>query len=131
MIANGTGIAPFLGMMSDNKKRKNLHLFWGGRTKASFNLYKDDIDKAITKKHLSSIAIAYSQETNQQYVQDLIKERSRFFANHLQNGGVIMICGSIAMQNEVLETLQNITKSVLNKPLSYFENLEQIKMDCY
>lgn len=131
MIANGTGIAPFLGMMNDNKKRKNLHLFWGGRTKASFNLYKDDIDKAITKKHLSSITIAYSQEANQQYVQDLIKERFKFFANHLQNEGVIMICGSIAMQNGVLETLDNITKSVLDKPLSDFEKMGQIKTDCY
>ncbi len=131
MIANGTGIAPFLGMINDNKKRKNLHLFWGGRTKASFNLYKDDMDKAISRKHLSSITIAYSKDANHQYVQDLIKERFKFIANHLQNEGVIMICGSIAMQNDVLKTLQSITKSVLNKPLSDFENIGQIKTDCY
>ncbi len=31
LIANGTGIAPFLGMIEKNNKTK-VHLFWGGRT---------------------------------------------------------------------------------------------------
>lgn len=132
MIANGTGIAPFLGMISDNKKKKKIHLFWGGRTKASFDLYEEVIYKAFDKKYISSLNIAYSQEQDEQnYVQDLIDQKDEFIANHLKNEGVIMICGSLIMQNGVLETLQNITKSKLNMPLSAFETMEQIKMDCY
>jgi sulfite reductase (NADPH) flavoprotein alpha-component len=42
-----------------------------------------------------------------------------------------MICGSIAMQNKVLETLNEISITKLNKPLSYFQNKGQILMDCY
>jgi hypothetical protein len=29
MIANGTGIASFLGMIDENNNAKNLYLFWG------------------------------------------------------------------------------------------------------
>ncbi|WP_028872038.1 PepSY domain-containing protein [Psychroserpens burtonensis] len=132
MIANGTGIAPFLGMISDNKKKKKIHLFWGGRTKASFDMYDKVIYQAFDKKYISSINIAYSQEQDEQnYVQDLIAQKDEFIANHLKNEGVIMICGSLEMQNSVLETLQNITNTRLKMSLSAFENMEQIKMDCY
>jgi sulfite reductase (NADPH) flavoprotein alpha-component len=132
MIANGTGIVPFLGMISDNKKKKKIHLFWGGRTKASFDLYDEVIYKAFDKKYISSINIAYSQEQDQHnYVQDLIAQKEEFIANHLKHEGVIMICGSIEMQNGVLDILHDITKSKLDMSLSAFETMEQIKMDCY
>jgi sulfite reductase (NADPH) flavoprotein alpha-component len=132
MIANGTGIVPFLGMISDNKKKKKIHLFWGGRTKASFDLYDEVIYKAFDKKYISSINIAYSQEQDQHnYVQDLIAQKEEFIANHLKHEGVIMICGSIEMQNGVLDILHDITKSKLDMSLSEFETMEQIKMDCY
>ncbi len=132
MIANGTGIAPFLGMIGDNKKQKKIHLFWGGRTKASLDLYEDVIYTAFDKKYLSSVNIAFSQEKeSQNYVQDLILQKEDFIANHLKKEGVIMICGSLVMQNGVLDALQEITQSKLNAPLSDFEMNEQIKMDCY
>ena len=132
MIANGTGIAPFLGMIGDNKKQKKIHLFWGGRTKASLDLYEDVIYTAFDKKYLSSVNIAFSQEKeSQNYVQDLILQKEDFIANHLKKEGVIMICGSLVMQNGVIDALQKITKRKLNMPLSDFETNEQIKMDCY
>ena len=76
--------------------------------------------------------IVYSQEsTNKKYVQDLISEQADFIANVLQNKGVLMICGAVAMQNEVLDILDTISRSKLNVPLSDFKNREQLKMDCY
>ncbi len=42
-----------------------------------------------------------------------------------------MICGSVAMQREVLEVLEDIAQNILNKPLSDFEHNEQLKLDCY
>ncbi|WP_296325175.1 PepSY domain-containing protein [Winogradskyella sp.] len=131
MIANGTGIAPFLGMINNNTQGVKTHLFWGGRTQTSLELYSSFIDTAFNKKTLSSFHVAYSKEENEIYVQDLILENQDLFYSALDNGSVIMICGSIAMQNGVLEVLDSITKSKLNKPLSVFENNEQIKMDCY
>ncbi|WP_299891435.1 PepSY domain-containing protein [uncultured Lacinutrix sp.] len=132
MIANGTGIAPFLGMINENPKKVKTHLFWGGRTRESLEMYSALIDEAFNKKTLSSFHIAYSQEKEEKiYVQDLLLEYTDLIINVLVNKGVIMICGSIAMQNVVLDIIENITKSKLNEPLSTFENNEQIKMDCY
>jgi len=132
MIANGTGIAPFLGMINQHHQKANLHLFWGGRTKASFKMYQEVIYKAFDQKKVSSIHMAFSQEAEQKiYVQNLIFEKANFMAKHLKNEGVIMICGSIVMQNEVLEALQQISMSKLSLPLSNFDQRDQIKMDCY
>lgn len=132
MIANGTGIAPFLGMIHENEDAKKLHLFWGTRTKSSVNVYKEILDVGLASNQLTSLHIAYSQETTtKQYVQDVIEQEQNFIADVLQNEGVIMICGSVAMQNKVLNILETITRSKLAMSLSEFENMEQIKTDCY
>ena len=132
LIANGTGIGPFLGMIHQNKKKQKVHLFWGTRTKSSYNLYENLIDKWLKKNLLTSLRIAYSRENNQKiYVQNLILEKAGFIANILKNGGTIMICGSIKMQKQVLENLEHITLSILKTSLNEFENNGQIKSDCY
>lgn len=132
MIANGTGVAPFMGMISENYTQIKTHLFWGGRTQDSLKIYSDMIDTAFKKKTLSSFYIAYSQEQEEKiYVQDLIEEQANMLAEILKHDGVIMICGAIAMQNRVLEVLNTITTEKLQQPLSVFENNEQIKIDCY
>ena len=132
LIANGTGIAPFLGMINDNKKQKNIHLFWGGRTKTSLELYAGLLEEAKKQQKLNQLQIAFSQEQAEKiYVQDLLIQNEEFIAKHFQQNGVVMICGAIAMQNRVLEVLNNITTEQLNKPLSTFESNGQIKMDCY
>jgi sulfite reductase (NADPH) flavoprotein alpha-component len=132
LIANGTGIAPFLGMINENHKNVKTHLFWGGRTKESLNLYTQYVDKAFESGLLTSFHVAYSREEKEKkYVQELIEENRRLFKRVLANDGVIMICGAIAMQNEVINILDQLTKEELNQPLSHFEANEQLKMDCY
>ncbi|MGJ8549923.1 PepSY domain-containing protein [Winogradskyella wichelsiae] len=132
LIANGTGIAPFLGMINDNKKQKNIHLFWGGRTKTSLKLYAGLLEEAKKQDKLNQLQTAFSQEQAEKiYVQDLLIQNKEFIAKHFQQNGVVMICGAIAMQSRVLEVLNNITTEQLNKPLSTFESNGQIKMDCY
>lgn len=131
-IANGTGIAPFLGMIQ-NKKNKAVqkYLFWGGRTMSSYNLYKTMIDNALKKGNLANTFIAYSQEvTPKKYVQDSVLEQADLIAKVLQRKGTIMICGSIVMLDGVMQILERITTQ-------YQLNLEDlianghIKSDCY
>ena len=130
LISNGTGIAPFLGMIHENTKCIKTHLFWGGRNKSSYNLYRDLVTKAIQNKQLKSVNIAYSREsTEKKYVQHLIEENPRMIERVLSQNGVIMICGSIVMESDVKEVLDSITVSKLNSKLSKFSN--QIKSDCY
>ncbi|MEM9679287.1 MAG: PepSY domain-containing protein [Bacteroidota bacterium] len=132
MIANGTGIAPFLGMISEKRPDLKRHLFWGGRTQESLQLYAEFIDAAFKKDALTSFHIAYSQDKNKEaYIQEIVKEKQELICDVLQREGIIMICGSIAMQNGTLEVLNTMTTEQLGEPLSVFENNEQIKMDCY
>ena len=131
LIANGTGIAPFLGMIDENIHRIPVNLFWGGRTQSSFDFYKKYIDAAVKNKKLLDYRIALSKEGKKTYVQDLLIQEKDRIAHQLENGGKIMICGSIAMRNEVLEILDSITRAVNKKPLSDFENEGQLATDCY
>ncbi|REG88091.1 PepSY domain-containing protein [Winogradskyella sediminis] len=132
MIANGTGIAPFLGMINEQRTAIKTHLFWGGRTKDSLRMYETFIDAALYKKTLTSFKVAYSQEQKDKfYVQDLILNHQELISKVLKANGVVMICGSVAMQNRVLETIHTITLKQLNTPLSTFEANNQLKMDCY
>lgn len=123
LIGNGTGIAPYLGMLQEAKTTQTLTLFWGGKTKDSFNLYKDCLPNHTT------IHTAFSREENKQYIQDVIAINSNVIINTLKNKGYIMLCGSLVMENDVKKTLNNLTLEYLNKPLDDFIN--QIKTDCY
>jgi len=131
LIANGTGIAPFLGMLHENKNQNPVHFFLGLRTKKSLELYEDILSEVSQKNKLTSLYVAYSRERKNQYVQDLVRDNGFLISITLQAGGSIFICGSLAMQNEVLNVLETISKTHLNKPLSEFEGTEQLKMDCY
>ncbi len=132
MISTGTGIAPFLGMLNQNKAKIDTHLYWGSKTKRSLSLYQRWIEMNLDRTQLSIFHTAYSREDSQKtYVQDLIQRDALLVAQTLQNKGVIMICGSIAMQKGVTEVLQHICIKINNKPLSYYQNKGQLKMDCY
>ena len=131
LISNGTGIAPFLGMINENKSQIPLYLFWGGRTKESLKLYKKYIDGAISKKYLSYFQEALSQEDKKEYVQDVLIKNINQVCETIKNNGVIMICGSLSMQHDVLDVLEQISTKNLNQPLSDFENNGQLLLDCY
>jgi sulfite reductase (NADPH) flavoprotein alpha-component len=130
MIANGTGIAPFLGMLDQNRS-KSMHLYFGLRTAKSKALYHEAIQQALHSNQLKSIKYALSQEENSCYVQDLILEDESFIADTLKRNGTIMICGSLAMYEGVLEVLKYIIGKHLNTSLEYYLNKQQIKSDCY
>ncbi|MFY0714964.1 PepSY domain-containing protein [Seonamhaeicola sp. NFXS20] len=133
LIANGTGIAPFLGMLNEEKHHNTkTYLFWGGRTKQSFKLYTNIIDKAFYNKKLSGLFVSFSrEESKKKYVQNALIEKEDLVCRVLKNNGVIMICGSIAMKNDVLKTLNIITQQHLNCSISKYENNNKILTDCY
>ncbi|WP_340066800.1 PepSY domain-containing protein [Ascidiimonas aurantiaca] len=130
MVANGTGIAPYLGMLIENRE-VTTRLTWGGRTETSFDYYKDYIEEALSKNTLDDYQIALSRTVHKSYVQDILFQHKEKVAQTLTSGGAIMLCGSLAMQNGVLDTLEEITQTELKKPLSDFENNGQLLMDCY
>ncbi|MEH6659403.1 PepSY domain-containing protein [Leeuwenhoekiella marinoflava] len=132
MIATGTGIAPFLGMMADNHSKKDLVLYWGGKNERSYSLYKSQIETALDCGYLSTFIPAYSRiSDNKIYVQDLIAKDHYIFSNALKQGTVLMICGSIIMQKEVVAALQVVCENYNLNSLSFYQKRGQVKMDCY
>ncbi|MVM31749.1 FAD-binding oxidoreductase [Spirosoma sp. HMF4905] len=131
MIANGTGIAPFLGMISQNKQQIPCHLYCGFRQSASFAVYQDFLEKSRSAQKLTNLHIAYSREGEKQYVSNLLAQDADFIASTLLMKGVLMICGSLAMQKDVIELLETICQTKLGKSVSVYQSHSQILMDCY
>ncbi|MFV0181963.1 PepSY domain-containing protein [Empedobacter falsenii] len=132
MIANGTGIAPFLGMIDENKNNVETHLYTGFRhLNPTTKGYQDFAKKQIEKNHLTSYHNAFSREENKQYVMDLVHRDAKFFAETLQNKGIIMVCGALAMQHDVEKVLEEICQEHLNKSFEEFKANGQFLTDCY
>ena len=123
LIANGTGVAPFLGMIQNNPDTK-IHLFLGVRSNTSLAIYKP----YIKSKNLTTIEVVFSRENgNSNYVQNLVLAKKDLVIRILEEGNSIMLCGSLAMQKEVFSVLTLITET----NLSTYINKNQIKTDCY
>ncbi len=132
LISNGTGIAPFLGMIEQNKKKTEIHLYSGFRQKTKITKHYQDFASAMMQKQqLKNFHLAYSREADKHYVMDLIQMDANFFAELLKNGGIIMICGALAMQFDVEKVLDQICLSINHTPLSYYKTQGQLLTDCY
>ncbi|WP_026449458.1 PepSY domain-containing protein [Aequorivita capsosiphonis] len=129
LIANGTGIAPFLGMMDENKNA-SIKLLWGGGSKDSSSIYDSILEIENLKNYGIVIQKCFSQEVNKQYVQDLVLLQKNAILKIIDADGIIMICGSLAMQHGVLEVLEEIFISC-EITLDILINNGQLKMDCY
>lgn len=132
LISNGTGIAPFLGMIEQNKSKIQTHLYAGFRMETEMILgYKEFTSKMIQKEKLKSFHLALSRQSEHFYVMDLIQRDAIFFANLLHQGGVIMICGSLAMQKDVEAILDKLCSERKIKNISYYKENGQLLTDCY
>lgn len=131
-ISNGTGIAPFLGMIEQNKTKTETHLYAGFRMETeTVSGYKKFTAEMIQKQKLQSFHLALSREAEHFYVMDLIKRDADFFIDLLQQGGVIMICGSLAMQKDVEAILDKLCIERRIKSIADYKENGQLLTDCY
>ncbi|MDR2122235.1 MAG: PepSY domain-containing protein [Flavobacteriaceae bacterium] len=132
MIANGTGIAPFMGMIEGNKKKTECHLYCGFRKETEIvRRHGKFVEDQVRKQYLKSFHIAFSREGNQCYVMDLVRRDADFFSHLLQRGGMLMICGSRAMQQDVETVLDAICMEKNGNGIAYYKSKGQILIDCY
>lgn len=131
MISNGTGIAPFLGMLEQNRQKTEIHLYCGFRTETeTVSAHKKFANEMMEKRQLQSFHLALSRGTDHHYVMDLIQRDAAFFLDLLQKGGIIMICGSLSMQKDV-ETILGELLVQTNSSISDYKAKGQILTDCY
>ncbi|MNU13362.1 Sulfite reductase [NADPH] flavoprotein alpha-component [compost metagenome] len=131
MIANGTGIAPFLGMIEEQSGKTKTHLYCGFRKSSELTVnYEYFAHENIKKEKLTSFNLAFSREENSKYVMDLVERDAELFTNSLKNGGFIMICGALKMQHDVEDTLTKLC-ALKNKDYETYKVNGQILTDCY
>ncbi|MEM9547162.1 MAG: PepSY domain-containing protein [Bacteroidota bacterium] len=130
LIANGTGIAPFIGMFKDRTENlKPLELLWGVRTKSTYNIFRKEIEISLDQGVLHTVDITLSREGNRfKYVHEIIRTKSLYYRDFLDKGGVLMICGSITMKNDIMKELVAIFSS---GRIDQFIRQGQILSDCY
>ena len=131
MISNGTGIAPFLGMISQNKNHIPCYLYCGFREHSSYILYEELLEDCKAKGKIQDVHLALSREGNKQYVYDMINNDGDWLAGVLNRGGVIMICGSLAMQKDVMDVLESICRNKNGNSISFYQSRNQVRTDCY
>jgi sulfite reductase (NADPH) flavoprotein alpha-component len=119
LIANGTGIAPFLGMQSGKSQ-----LLWGGRKASDFSLFEPYCMKYT--RHL-----AFSREENASYVQDLVQDYCHDILQSMDEGGVMYICGSLGMLQEVTQVFQKVLSTENRPTFQALVRKGQIRIDCY
>lgn len=131
MISNGTGIAPFLGMIEEQTGKTKTHLYCGFRKSNELTVnYEYFAHENIQKGKLTSFSLAFSREENSQYVMDLVERDAELFTNSLENGAFIMICGALKMQHDVEDTLRKLC-ALKNKDYETYKTNGQILTDCY
>ena len=123
-------------MIEENDDSK-ITILWGMRTLNSASIYDNILDTkqcyllAKGKKNLS-IQRCYSREPHEKrYVQDLVEKQTNIILNNFENNGICMICGSLSMQNDVLNEIEKILREHSNMSLDILMHNGQLKMDCY
>ncbi|MEO6013133.1 MAG: PepSY domain-containing protein [Devosia sp.] len=104
LVAAGTGISPFAGMIRANNRRRDVRLYWGGRDPASDFLYRDEIESWLAYGRLASFASSFSRVGECAYVQDRVAEDAAVLVAQIQAGAAVMVCGSTEMAAGVRTT---------------------------
>jgi len=132
-IANGTGVAPFLGMAHENAGKIPMKILWGMKSKEISNLYSKTLEQLKESGALETLTMVYSAEPDRkkEYVQDVLSDNINEISQLLKEGGVILICGSLAMRDAVFAQLKTLLESNSNLNLNKFIEKGQVLSDCY
>ena len=131
LLSNGTGIAPFLGMMQQSTPKTETHLYCGFKTETQrVASYKKLAQEMMAQQKLQSFNLALSRALNGCRVTHLVARDAAFFKALLNENGVIMICGSLAMQKDVEKALETLLIAT-DTSLSDYKAKGQILTDCY
>lgn len=131
MVSNGTGIAPLLGMISENRQKIPIELYCGFPYRSSFGLYEAFLKEQLALGRLHKLHLVLSREDEKEYVSHRIMQNNARVTDVLKNKGVLMICGSLSMQHDVITVLEAIgsDKNELNPSVLIEEG--RILTDCY
>jgi len=117
-------------MLNENRNSK-IRLYWGVRYQSSSKIYDHYLEDHTKNDENINLYITHSRQGNKKYVQESILDQREIILKTMEEDGVIMICGSLAMQHQVLDSLESMVKDCSDLNLELLEQKGQLKMDCY
>ncbi len=115
MIAAGTGVAPFRAFLQEREQRGASGRNWlvfGNR-----HFHRDFLYHAEWVRHrdsglLDRYSLAFSRDSDQRpYVQDRLIAEGEALYEWLEQGAHVYVCGGLAMERAVSQTLQTIVQT--------------------
>jgi sulfite reductase (NADPH) flavoprotein alpha-component len=115
MIGAGTGIAPYRAFLQEREARGASGANWlvfGNRHFHRDFLYQTDWLNYRKRGLLNRISLAFSRdEGDGGYVQSRLREEGAELYRWLQEGAHLYVCGGIAMEQAVRQSLQGIVRA--------------------
>ena len=111
LIGAGAGIAPLVGFIRNNKRKRPMRLYFGLRHPQSDFLYRQELGDWHKSGFLHSLKAAFSRAQQRLYVQDRLRQDAREVAALVRDGAQIMVCGGRDMAKGIEDTLSEILKS--------------------
>ncbi|WP_321447840.1 PepSY domain-containing protein [uncultured Cohaesibacter sp.] len=111
LIGAGAGIAPLVGFIRNNHRKRPMRLYFGARHPQSDFLYRHELGEWHTSGFLHSLKAAFSRTQRRLYVQDRLRQDAAELAALVRDGAQIMVCGGRGMAKGIEETLTDILQS--------------------
>ena len=102
-ICNGSGIGPFLGMIESLQDNSQATLVWGVKERNHTRFAEDILSQALNRGALTRLEVVTSKEANNnlKHVQDVFCSDEELASTALSGQGRVMICGSLAMAQDI------------------------------
>ncbi|WP_321339479.1 PepSY domain-containing protein [uncultured Cohaesibacter sp.] len=111
LIGAGAGIAPLVGFIRNNRRKRPMRLYFGARHPQSDFLYRKELGAWHKVGFLHSVKAAFSRTHQRLYVQDRLRQDAAELALLVRDGAQIMVCGGRGMAEGIEATLTDILKS--------------------
>lgn len=115
----------------ENPRKVPVELYCGFRKRSSFTLYEPFLNGQLNKGNLAALDLVLSREAEKEYVSHRLLRDSDAVLQYLKEGGIIMLCGSISMQNDVMKVLEDICTGTDMVNLPHLIEQGQVLTDCY
>ncbi len=108
LIGAGTGIGPLAGFARANRRRREMHLYFGARHPDSDLFYGEELRDWRADGRLASVTTAFSRTGARAYVQDALRADTARIAHLISEGAQILVCGGRDMAAGVADALADI-----------------------
>jgi sulfite reductase (NADPH) flavoprotein alpha-component len=105
LIANGVGIAPFLGLLRERGAGAPTWMIYGERDAEHDAALLPELTQAQHDGALQRLDLAWSRSEPRAYVQDRLREQLTLLREWLQREATLMVCGSPEMGAAVEQLL--------------------------